>query len=108
MQEKLITAIPKMSEDRKRDLVITCWDLIAQQCEMKVQFARENALTEVAMGKKTYTEEDFNRMENEVFAELAGKLQSTEDTGNLEEARKAMELIIKEMRAAKLSKKKAS
>lgn len=105
MQEKLIAALPTMSEDRKKDLVITCWDLIDQQCAMKVQFARENALAEMALGEKQYTKEDFQKMEDTVYAEFAGKLQIREDTGNLDEARKAMQLIIKEMRAARAAKK---
>ena len=78
-KKQLTDALPTYSDDKKFELMEMCWALISKDYQNKLQFKFQSATLEMAEGKKTYSKEDFKKMEDDLFDELVEKLQVAED-----------------------------
>ncbi len=97
MKEKLIGDIDTFPEMKKMELVNMCWTFIIQECDMKVQFAREDAMAKMALGEGKSTPEDFQKIEDDMYDELAKKVQAAGEEGSLEEVRDKLTEIRKDL-----------
>ena len=93
MRKKLLSELPTLSEEKQLEISRICWDTLLTQYEYKVQKVREDALYEAALGKKTYSQESVEKMEDAIMQELAEKLQTEGEQGNLGDVREELTKI---------------
>lgn len=87
----LLTKIPTFSDAQKRDLENLSWDLIRENYEEKISFESQNALTEVALGKKKADEVDLEKIENDIFNELTSKIDGINTQEQINEVREKLQ-----------------
>lgn len=90
MKQELLTAVPALSDGKKFELEEMCWALISQWYQNELHARQEIAVLEMAEGKKTYPEDYFEKLPDEIFAEFVKKLSIEETKENLESVREKL------------------
>ena len=85
IKKELLEKADSFSADRKFELEETCWALISADYQNRLRFQMQQAALEMAKGEKTYSKEDFKKMEDDLFLELLNKLNAA---GNEEQISK--------------------
>lgn len=93
-RKELLEKMESLSEDKKIELMETCWALISTQYQGKVQYELQKAMLEMAKGEKTYTKDDLSKIEDNLFLELTNRLQAAGSEDKIEEIRKQLGPII--------------
>lgn len=84
---QLLASVGSLSPEKKFELTNMCWAFISQEYQNKLQFALQKATFEMAKGEKSYTQEDFKKIEDDLFAELVARLQAADSSEQIEELR---------------------
>jgi len=87
----LLQKLETMEEEKQMAIVDLCWDLISSEFLTKLGFTRQNMMLEMASGEKTYTKEDFDKVEEDMFSELLQKLDAEGNDEKIDEVRKQLE-----------------
>ena len=104
MRQKLLDALPNMSEDKKMEISELCWNALTMQYDMKIQAIEQTALYEAGVGKKTYSLDNVEQKKNAILDELAKKLQESGETGALQDAREELTQIQEDLASQKTDK----
>jgi hypothetical protein len=89
-KDKLFSLLPTLSEEGKIEITNLCWKLIIEcyvsNCELKQS---EYIYTSLANGKEI-NNEDIKKIENELFNELARKLEALESKDKMQHIREQL------------------
>lgn len=88
---ELLEKADTFSPDKKFELEETCWELISTDYQNKLRLKLQQAALEMAKGEKTYSKEDFKKMEDDLFLELTNKLNVLENQEEIENIRKKLQ-----------------
>lgn len=91
VRTELLEKEDSLSDGKKIDLINLCWDMIASWYEEEIRHRYEMALLEMAEGTKQYTQEDLDKISDDVFSELTRKLQASETAEDIKEVREKLE-----------------
>lgn len=90
VKHDLLEKVDSLSEDKRYELTQLCWGAISTEHQNKLQFSFQKAMHEMATGKKTYSKEDFAKMEEVQLSELLRKLDVAENQQEIEEVRQKL------------------
>lgn len=91
IRSQLLEKLNTLSDDQKFRLSTACWTALSLQFEARYKAKVAEAMLEIQEGKKTYTKEDFERMENELYTEFAKLLKSAESAEEITTVRQELE-----------------
>lgn len=103
MKQKLLKELPTLSEGKQFELTRLCWSTIIQKADLQIQQDREQMLLEVGLKKREYSEEEMQKIEENVYSALAQKIQEVSDKSSLEDVKDKLEEIRKEVSENKTS-----
>jgi len=89
-KKELLEKADAFSADKKFEVEETCWALISADYQNKLRFQIQKATLEIAKGEKTYSQEDFKKMEDNLFLELVNRLNVANNQEQIEEIRKQL------------------
>lgn len=90
-KKELLEKADAFSADKRFELEETCWALISADYQNKLRFKIQQATLEMAKGEKTYSKEDFKKMEDDLFLDLANKLNAQATQEEIENIRKELQ-----------------
>lgn len=90
VKTELLKKVDSFSDDKKRQLIDMSWDLISQWYHDEVRHRYNEALLEMAEGKKTHTKEYLEKIPDHVFTEFTTKLEGLETIEDITEIRKKL------------------
>lgn len=90
MRKEILEKLPTLSESQKFEMMDLCWQTINFEYQNKIDYAFQKATLEMAQGEKTYSKEDFRKMEDEIFDELVKKLAAAGTEVALEDVRQKL------------------
>lgn len=106
-RKQLLVDYEAMDNTKKFQVDVLMWGaydkLYDAQLEQNLKISWEKA----GLGEEKLDKEFYKRVKKLTEQELAIEFTQTKDTSDLDEARKAMEVIIRQMKLAKEDKKKA-
>lgn len=91
LKKELLGKADSFSADKKFELEETCWTLISTDYQNRLRFQMQKATLEMAKGEKTYSKEDFKKMEDDLFLELANRLNAEATQEEIENIRKQLQ-----------------
>ena len=94
-KKQLLEKADSFSPEKQFEVLETCWELISADYQNRLSSEIEKATLEMANGEKTYSQEDFAKMESDLFLELTNKLNASGDQEQMEEIRKQLDSAIK-------------
>lgn len=86
-KKELMEKMESLSEDKKMELMETCWMLISTEYQGKLQHEIQKATLEMAQGDKNYTKDDLHKIEENLFLELTNRLQAVDSQEQIEKIR---------------------
>lgn len=89
-KSELLEKADTFSPEKKFEAEEACWQLISIQYYNDLRFVMQKAAFEMAMGQKTYTKEDYKKMEEEMFKQLLQKLNAVGDDQKIEDIKKQL------------------
>src|SRR5680860_1154685 len=90
-KNEVLGEIDELPQEKISDLSKTCWFFISADYENKLRFELQKMTAEMTKGEKNYTQEDFDKVEEELFNELTQKLEATDTDAKIEEVKKQVE-----------------
>ena len=90
LKRQLLEKADSFSQDKKFEVEQTCWALISAEYQNRLRFQMQKATLEMAKGEKTYSKEDFRKMEDDLFLELVNRLTTAGNQEQIEEIRKQL------------------
>ena len=90
-KKELLEKADSFSADKKFEVMETCWALISADYQNKLRFQMQKATLEMAKGEKTYSKEDFKKMEDDLFLELISKLNLLGNQEEIENVRRELQ-----------------
>lgn len=90
VKKELLEKADSFSPDKKFEVMESCWALISADYQNKLRFQMQKASLEMAKGEKTYSKEDFRKMEDDLFLELVNRLNAAGSQEQIEEIRKQL------------------
>lgn len=94
VRKQLLERVDTFSPDKKFEVEETCWALISANYQNELRFKLQRAAFEMAKGEKTYSKDDFDKMENDLLLELANKLNASGNQEQIEEIKKQLKSSI--------------
>ncbi len=91
VKKGLLEKAGSFSADKKFEVEQACWALISADYQNRLRFQMQKATLEMANGEKTYSKEDFKKMEDDLFLELTNRLNAAGNQEQIEEIRKQIE-----------------
>lgn len=91
VKKELLENADAFSADKKFEVEETCWKLISADYQNKLRLKMHQAALEMAKGEKSYAKEDFKKMEDDLFSELASKLTTQTTQEEIENIRKQLQ-----------------
>lgn len=91
VKKELLEKANAFSADKKFEVEETCWGLISADYQNKLRLKMHQAALEMAKGEKSYSKEDFKKMEDDLFLELANKLTTQTTQEEIENIRKQLQ-----------------
>ena len=95
VKKQLIDKADSFSKEKQFEVMETCWALISADYQNKLRFQMQKATLEMAKGEKTYSQEDFSKMEDDLFLELTNRLDVSGNQEQIDEIKKQLESSIK-------------
>lgn len=89
-KKQLLDALPSFSDEKKFELMQTCWQLISADYQNKLSFEIQKMTLEMAEGTKSYTQDDFKKAEDDLFNEIITKLEAVGSEDKIEEIRQQL------------------
>lgn len=89
-KNEVLKQIDDLPQEKINALSETCWSFISAEYENKLRFELQKMTDEITKGEKNYTQEDFNKVEKDLFNELAKKLEATDTDAKIEEVKKQL------------------
>lgn len=105
-KEDLLGRFDTLPQKQKAYMVKLLWDAFYLYYEMVMERHTKEAQDKLLTGEEKVDKMFRARIVQRTEDEIALAFQGVTDEGNIEEARKAMEMIVKEIHASKLAKKK--
>lgn len=90
LKAQLLQKADTFSAEKKFEAETTCWSLISQDYQNRLQYKLQKASLEMAQGQKTYTREDFQKIEDDLFTELTNKLEAAGNQDKIAEIREQL------------------
>lgn len=90
VKKELLEKADTFFPDKKFEVEETCWTLISADYQNRLRFKMQQAALEMAKGEKTYSQEDFKKMEDDLFLELTNKLDAAGNQEQIEQIRKKL------------------
>ncbi len=91
VKKELLEKADTFSTDKRFETEETCWALISADYQNKLRFEMQKRALEMAKGEKTYSKEDFKKMEDDLFLDLANKLNAQATQEEIENIRKELQ-----------------
>lgn len=91
VKRELLEKADTFSPDKKFEVEETCWALISAYYQNRLSFKMQQATLEMAKGEKTYSKEEFRKMEDDLFLELTNKLNTQVTQEEIESVRKQLQ-----------------
>lgn len=91
VKRELLEKADTFSPDKKFELEETCWALISTDYQNRLRLKMQQAALEMAKGEKTYSKEDFKKMEDNLFLELTNKFKAQTNQEEIENIRKNLQ-----------------
>lgn len=91
VKKQLLEKADTFSPDKKFEVEEACWALISTDYQNRLRFKMQQATLEMAKGEKTYSQEDFKKMEDDLFLELTNKLNAQASQEEIESLRKQLQ-----------------
>lgn len=88
VKKEILEKADTFSPEKKFEFENLCWSLISQDYQNKLHFALQKATLEMAQGQKKYSQEDFKKIEDDLFSELIQKLNAANSQEQIDEIRK--------------------
>ena len=88
---ELIRNMNTMTPDQRFEITNLCWDGLAQQFDKDVRHKFEQMILEMGMGEKKYTQEDFDKAEEDLVNQLGQKLGVANDADRLNQLREKIQ-----------------
>lgn len=107
-KQTLLAEFDTLPQRKKAYMVKILWDAFYLYYQLLREKYTIEARDKILIGEEIPDSMFHARIVEKTEEEIRQSFQGVNDTGSLEEARKAMEMIVKEMQAAKLAKKKAA
>ncbi|MFH2061922.1 MAG: hypothetical protein ABIJ43_02970 [Candidatus Beckwithbacteria bacterium] len=77
-KQKILDALPTMSESQQFLVSTQCWQAISMSYQVLVKAKQDQMFDEMVKGKTTYEKKDFQNAENEIFNKLLVKIDETQ------------------------------
>jgi len=90
-KQQLLDKADSFSKEKQFQVMETCWALISADYQNKLRFQMQKATLEMAKGEKTYSKEDFKKMEDDLFLELISKLNLLGNQEEIENVRRELQ-----------------
>lgn len=79
-REKILSQKDSLTPDQILRLEEVAWTMLASVYQAKIKKMTDEALYEMAQGKKTYNKSDFAEMQTRLYLEFAKQLEMTESS----------------------------
>lgn len=79
VKSELLNKVDSVSDAQKFDLEEKCWALISADYKNRLNLETQKRMYEMAKGEKTYSKEDFKKIEDNLFSELVNRFQVPKD-----------------------------
>lgn len=89
-RSQLLEKLDTLSEDQKYRLSSTCWTSLAIKFQAQFKARTGKLLLEIQQGVKKYNKEDFQKIENDLYQEFAGLLQSAQSGEEMQGVREEL------------------
>ena len=89
-KKQLLDKADSFSPEKQFEVMETCWELISADYQNRLSSEIEKATLEMAKGEKTYSKEDFGKMENDLFLELTNRLAASDNQEQIDEIKKQL------------------
>lgn len=86
IKQQLI-ASAETSADKKFEIENFCWETILSDVELKKQSRIAQIMDEIEQGKRKYSKEDIEKVDEEVFNEMSLQMEGLDTTDQIEEVR---------------------
>ncbi len=83
-KQKVLDALPTMSESQKFLVSTQCWQAISMSYQVLVKAKQDQMFDEMTKGQATYEKQDFVNAENEIFNKLLVKIDETQSSEEVE------------------------
>lgn len=93
VKNELLAKVDSFSDAQKFDLEEKCWALISADYKNRLNFEIQKRMHEMAKGDKTYSEEDFKKVEDDLFSELANRLKTTQNQDDINTIRQQLQSV---------------
>lgn len=107
-KQHLLENFDNLTQRQKARMVKVLWDGFYMYYTLLIERNSREARDKLLDGQEKLDPMFHARIVDKTEEEIMQSFQGFSDERNIEEARKAMEMIVKEMQAAKLAKKKAA
>ena len=94
VKKQLLDKTDSFSKEKQFEVMETCWALISADYQNRLRSELEKATLEMAKGEKTYSKEDFKKMEDDLFLELTSRLDASGNQEQIDEIKKQLESSI--------------
>lgn len=91
MRKELLEEMDTFSDDKKYEISDVCWSLISSEFLTDLNLKRQKMLIEMAKGEKTYNKDEFSQVEEDLFNELAQKIEAVDNDAKIEELKRKLE-----------------
>jgi hypothetical protein len=92
VKAKLLEKVDTLSPEKVAALSENSWKFIFTEFQNNLNFELQKMTLEMAKQEKTYSKEDFDKVENGMFDELLQKLDAVGNEDKIEEVRKQLEV----------------
>lgn len=93
VKKELLEKADSLTDAQKFDLQEKCWSLISADYKNRLNFEIQKRTYEMAKGEKTYSKEDFKKIEDDLFSELGNRLKATENQEEINRIRQQLQSI---------------
>jgi len=90
IKNQLLEKADSFSPEKNFEVEEACWALISQQFQNELRAKMQEAAFATENGGKTYTKEDFKKMEDDMFSELVQKLEASNSEEKLAEIKEKL------------------
>lgn len=91
-KNELFQSFETLDKEKQIAIVNLCWSLISSEFQTKLSLERQKMMLEMASQEKTYSTEDFDKVEDNMLKKLLQKLEATGNEEKIEEVRKQLEV----------------
>ena len=83
-KQKVLDALPSMSESQQFLISTQCWQAISMSYQVLVKAKQDQMFDEMTKGEANYEKKDFTNAENEIFNKILVKIDETQSKEEVE------------------------